>query len=92
MEDALFSSVWQTLAAFSITQELQMGMVANLHTWGQNLSLYPHIHCVVPGGGVRMTEPGSTFVQMGYTMSKMFQGKYVAALGAGGIVDQALFV
>jgi hypothetical protein len=38
-----------------------------------------------------MTEPG-TFVQMGYTMSKMFQGKYVAALGAGGIVDQALFV
>jgi hypothetical protein len=27
-------------------------MIAVLHTWGQNLSLHPHLHCIVPGGGV----------------------------------------
>ena len=29
----------------------RMGCLAVLHTWGQNLSLHPHVHCVVPGGG-----------------------------------------
>jgi hypothetical protein len=29
----------------------QLGCLTILHTWGQNLSLHPHVHCVVPGGG-----------------------------------------
>lgn len=29
----------------------RVGCMAVLHTWGQNLSLHPHVHCVVPGGG-----------------------------------------
>jgi hypothetical protein len=29
----------------------RLGCLAVLHTWGQNLSLHPHVHCVVPGGG-----------------------------------------
>jgi predicted Zn-ribbon and HTH transcriptional regulator len=29
-----------------------VGFLAALHTWGQNLHLHPHLHCVVPGGGV----------------------------------------
>lgn len=29
----------------------QLGCLALLHTWGQNLSLHPHAHCIVPGGG-----------------------------------------
>ena len=28
-----------------------IGLVAVLHTWGQNLQHHPHLHCVVPGGG-----------------------------------------
>lgn len=28
-----------------------LGALTILHTWGQNLSLHPHVHCVVPGGG-----------------------------------------
>ena len=28
-----------------------LGLVAVLHTWGQNLHHHPHLHCVVPGGG-----------------------------------------
>lgn len=29
----------------------ELGALTVLHTWGQNLSLHPHVHCVVPGGG-----------------------------------------
>jgi hypothetical protein len=45
------SNVWQK-------QNLQMGMIAVLHTWGQNLSLHPHLHCIVPGGGWMKAELG----------------------------------
>ena len=30
----------------------QNGMIAVLHTWGQNLSLHPHLHCIIPSGGL----------------------------------------
>jgi hypothetical protein len=30
----------------------QIGFIALLHTWGQNLMHHPHVHCVVPGGGI----------------------------------------
>lgn len=29
----------------------RLGCMTVLHTWGQNLTLHPHVHCVVPGGG-----------------------------------------
>jgi len=32
--------------------QARLGCLAILHTWGQNLSLHPHVHCVVPGGGL----------------------------------------
>lgn len=31
--------------------QIQPGCLCVLHTWGQTLTLHPHIHCVVPGGG-----------------------------------------
>lgn len=31
-----------------------LGFLAVLHTWGQNLHLHPHLHCVVPGGGISL--------------------------------------
>ena len=30
----------------------EIGLVAVLHSWGQNLHYHPHVHCVVPGGGL----------------------------------------
>lgn len=30
----------------------EIGMLSILHTWGQNLLLHPHIHCVIPRGGL----------------------------------------
>ncbi len=35
----------------------EIGAVAVLHTWGQALTHHPHLHCVVPGGGVSMDRP-----------------------------------
>lgn len=53
--DLLFESAWETLNTFGKKKEVQMGMIAVLHTWGQNLNLHPHLHCIVPGGGVQET-------------------------------------
>ena len=41
---------------------VQLGCMAVLHTWGQNLSLHPHAHCVVPGGG--LSEDGNRWVAL----------------------------
>jgi hypothetical protein len=30
----------------------EIGFLAVLHTWGQNLMHHPHVHCLVPGGGI----------------------------------------
>ncbi len=50
--DLLFSSVWHTLRLFGYSHYgVESGAVAVLHTWGQNLSLPPHIHCIIPAAG-----------------------------------------
>jgi hypothetical protein len=41
-----------TLAANPRRLGAQIGVVAVLHTWGQTLTHHPHVHCVVPGGGL----------------------------------------
>jgi hypothetical protein len=41
-----------TLAADPKRLGAAIGFLAVLHTWGQNLHLHPHLHCVVPGGGL----------------------------------------
>ena len=41
----------QTIAADPVHLGAEVGVIAVLHTWGQNLHHHPHVHCVVPGGG-----------------------------------------
>ena len=41
-----------TLAAKRLSARI--GLIAVLHTWGQTLSHHPHVHCLVPGGGVAL--------------------------------------
>jgi hypothetical protein len=41
-----------TIAADPTRLGAAVGFLAVLHTWGQNLHLHPHLHCVVPGGGI----------------------------------------
>lgn len=48
----LFSSAWETLQTFFVKQGVKGGMITILHTLGQNLTLHPHLYCIVLGGGV----------------------------------------
>ena len=41
-----------TIAADSKHLGADIGVTAVLHTWGQNLDHHPHVHCIVPGGGI----------------------------------------
>jgi hypothetical protein len=41
----------RTIAADPKHLGAEIGLIAVLHTWGQNLHHHPHVHCVVPGGG-----------------------------------------
>jgi cation transport regulator ChaB len=57
--DALFYAAWNTIKTLSKDRKYlgaKTGMTAVLHTWGQQLWLHPHLHCIVPGGGI--TERG----------------------------------
>jgi hypothetical protein len=42
----------RTIAADPKHLGAEIGLVAVLHTWGQNLHHHPHVHCLVPGGGL----------------------------------------
>jgi hypothetical protein len=53
--NVLFDAVSQTLSAVAANPKhlgARIGFIGILHTWGQNLSLHPHIHCVIPGGAL----------------------------------------
>ncbi len=51
--ESLFTCVKETLCAFGYSHYgVETGAICVLHTWGQNLSLHPHIHCIVPAVGI----------------------------------------
>jgi hypothetical protein len=53
----LFKAVAATLRTIAADPKhlgAEIGIVAVLHTWGQNLHHHPHLHCVVPGGGLSL--------------------------------------
>jgi hypothetical protein len=53
--DILFHATAGTLRTIAADRRhlgAEIGFIAILHTWGQNLLHHPHLHCVVPGGGV----------------------------------------
>jgi predicted RNA-binding Zn-ribbon protein involved in translation (DUF1610 family) len=63
----------------------EIGLIAILHTWGQNLLLHPHVHCVVPAGGFapgrsRWVPAKSNFFLPIPVLRKVFRGKFVAGL------------
>jgi hypothetical protein len=50
-----------TIAADNKHLGAKIGFIAILHTWGQNLMFHPHLHCVVPGGGLSVD--GSSWIK-----------------------------
>ena len=85
----LFKSAWETLSQFATNPKhlgAKMGMIAVLHTWGQNLQLHPHLHCIVPGGGVSVSGKWKNSKSKGKylfnvkSVSKVFRAKFVKHL------------
>jgi hypothetical protein len=63
----------------------KIGFLAVLHTWGQTLLHHPHLHCVVPGGGLspdqrRWIPCGHKFFLPVKVLSVVFRGKFLDAL------------
>ena len=63
----------------------ELGFLSILHTWGQKLERHPHIHCVVPGGGLSPDHARWISVCSGFflpvrVLSRVFRGKFVAGL------------
>ena len=55
--DILFRATSETLRTIATDPKhlgAEIGFFAVLHSWGQNLMFHPHLHCVVPGGGLSL--------------------------------------
>ncbi len=84
----LFSAVWNTLRSFGYTHfGVESGAVCVLHTWGQNLSLHPHIHCIVPAAGYALNgewknigRSGGKYLYPVHQLSKAFKGRFLDSL------------
>ena len=86
--DLLFTASAQTLLEIASDAKhlgAEIGVIAILHTWGQNLLLHPHIHCVIPAGGLsldhrRWLRPRYPFFLPVKVLSRVFRGKFLAGL------------
>jgi len=63
----------------------EIGFFSVLHTWSQKLGLHPHVHCVIPAGGLslehtRWVKSRDHFFLPIKVLSRVFRGKFVAAL------------
>lgn len=63
----------------------EIGFLSVLHTWGQNLQHHPHVHCVVPAGGLSpdhqsWVHPRYPFFLPVKVLGRVFRGKFVAGL------------
>jgi hypothetical protein len=85
----LFSTAWCTLLSFAAEEKYlggTTGMISILHTWGQSLSLHPHLHCIIPAGGIskaghwKTTRSNGRFLFPVKALSKVFRARYVADL------------
>ena len=90
VDGLLFRAAAETLLQIAADPEHRgagIGFLAVLHTWGQALQHHPHLHCVVPGGG--LSPDGSRWVSCpdGFflpvrVLGPVFRGKFLAGLHA----------
>lgn len=84
----LFATAAETLQEIAADPKhlgAQVGCLCVLHTWGQNLMHHPHVHCVVPGGG--LSPDGTSWISCrpGFflpvrVLSRVFRGKFLQRL------------
>lgn len=86
MYGLLFEACWYTVNKLGHDPKwigAQLGMVAILHTWGSNLCLHPHLHCMVPAGGLS---------KQGQWMHSKAKGLYLFNRAVMGMVFRARYV
>ena len=101
--DCMFKAAWATIKAFAEEEGLLIGMTSILHSWGSNLFYHPHIHCIVPGGGIDKRGvwhhlkgcKHSEFLFPVAAMSSKFRGRFMSLLTRrlkedGIVIDQAI--
>lgn len=80
----LFKAANETLKTVALRKlDMEIGFIAVLHTWGQTLMPHPHLHIIVPGGGLRKDKWKSC--KPGYflpvnILSTVFRGKFLSYL------------
>jgi hypothetical protein len=90
MYDILFKAASQTILELAKdTKHLgaDTGLITVLHTWGQNMMEHPHLHCIMPSGGLSFdkthwvdpTKSKDFFIHV-KILSAMFKGKFLALL------------
>ncbi len=87
--DLLFTTAWSVLNSFGHDHKwlgAQTGMISILHSWGQTMTLHPHLHCIVPGGGLskagkwKHARNDGKYLFNVKAMGKTFRGRFIAAL------------
>jgi hypothetical protein len=86
--NVLFEAVWETLNKLGRDPKRlqgEMGMLAILHTWGQNLLPHNHLHCIVPGGALKLNgqwKSSTDYLFPVKVLSKLFRGIFISKLNA----------
>jgi hypothetical protein len=88
--DLLFDSAAKTLLEIAADPKhlgARIGVLAVLHTWSQTLELHPHLHCIVPGGGVSLDGQRWVSSRPDYflpvqVLARLFRGKFLAGVKA----------
>ncbi len=86
----LFEAASETLLEIAADKRhlgAKIGVIAILHTWGQNLHHHPHLHCVVPGGGLSTDESRWISSRPGFflpvrVLSIVYRAKFLQKLKA----------
>ena len=86
--DRLFAATSETLQTIGADRRhlgARLGALLVLHTWGQQLEHHPHIHAVVPGGGLSLdgtkwVSSRANFLVSVQVLGRLFRGKYLAAV------------
>ena len=84
MYNLLFKAAQETIRTLARDKKYlgaEIGLTSILHTWGQNLTFHPHVHMIVPGGGLTpdgkwKTSRKKFFIPV-KVMSKLFRGKFL---------------
>lgn len=83
----LFRCAWETVKAFATDKRYlgaKTGATCVLHTWGRRLQYHPHVHMIIPSGGLTTSgtwrNSSKNFFAPVRAMSKVFRGKLLASL------------